>query len=55
MAFDSGPMVVDYLIKPISPQQMVETVENIVESCRIRGLDSVREENMARELVPAEW
>ena len=55
MAFDSGPLVVDYLIKPISPQQMVETIENIVESCRIRGIDSVREENMARELVPAEW
>ncbi len=55
LAFDSGKMVVDYLIKPISPQQLVDTVENIIESCRIRGIDSVREENRARELVSAEW
>ncbi len=54
LAYDSGQMVVDYLIKPISPHQLVETVENIIESCSIRGMDAVREENMARELVP-EW
>jgi CheY-like chemotaxis protein len=55
MAYDSGPMVVDYLIKPIPPQQLVDAVDYIMESCRIRGIDSVREENMARELVPAGW
>jgi CheY-like chemotaxis protein len=54
MAFDCGPMVVDYLVKPISPQQLVERAEFIIESCRVRGLEPVREENMARELV-TEW
>ena len=54
LAYTSGPMVVNYLVKPIPPMQLVELVENVIESCRIRGLDAVREENMARELVP-EW
>jgi len=54
LAFDSGSMVVDYLVKPISPQQLVEIVETIMENCRTRGIKSVREENMARELV-SEW
>jgi CheY-like chemotaxis protein len=52
MAYNSGPMVVDYLIKPISPVTLVRTVEDIIENCRIRGMDIVREESMARELVP---
>ena len=54
LAYTSGPMVVNYLVKPIPPMQLVDVVEDIIESCRIRGLDAVREENMARELVP-EW
>jgi DNA-binding response OmpR family regulator len=54
MAFECGPMVVDYLVKPIGPQQLVERVEAVIEDCRSRGLASVREENMARELV-TEW
>ena len=54
LAFECGPMVVDYLIKPIPPDQLVDRAERIIENCRIRGLASVREENMARELV-AEW
>ena len=54
MAFECGPMVVDYLVKPISPDALVERVEHIIEACRIRGIASVREENLARELVP-EW
>jgi DNA-binding response OmpR family regulator len=53
MAFESGPMTVDYLIKPISPEQLVNRVEAILEACRIRGMAAVREENMARELVAA--
>ena len=53
LAYDSSPMVVDYLLKPIPPQQLVDTVEQILESCQIRGIASVREENMARELVLA--
>ena len=54
MAFDSGPMIVDYLVKPISPDKLVEQVESIIDACRNRGIASVREDNMARELV-AEW
>jgi CheY-like chemotaxis protein len=53
-AFECGPMAVDYLVKPISPNQLVSRVENILEACRVRGIAAVREENMARELV-AEW
>lgn len=53
MAFEAGPMTVDYLIKPLSPEQLVNRVESILEACRIRGLAAVREENMARELVAA--
>lgn len=53
MAFEAGPMTVDYLIKPISPEQLVNRVESILEACRIRGMAAVREENMARELVAA--
>ncbi len=53
MAFECGPMTVDYLIKPISPEQLVNRVESILEACRMRGLAAVREENMARELVVA--
>ncbi|MBN1992905.1 MAG: response regulator [Anaerolineae bacterium] len=55
MGFECGPAVVDYLIKPITPQQLVDRVENILESCRIRGLEAVREENMSRELAVIEW
>lgn len=53
MAFECGPMTVDYLIKPISPEQLVNRVEAILAACRMRGLAAVREENMARELVAA--
>lgn len=51
LAFECSPMVVDYLLKPIAPQQLVENIETILEDCRKRGIASVREENMARELV----
>ena len=54
LAFECSPVVVDYLLKPIPPQQLVDTVENILESCQAKGIASVREENMARELV-LEW
>ena len=54
MAFDSGPMIVDYMIKPISPDNLVDRVEGLIDACRVRGITSVREENMARELV-IEW
>ena len=54
LAFECGPMTVGYLVKPISPNQLVERVDTILEDCRTRGLAAVREENMARELV-LEW
>jgi DNA-binding response OmpR family regulator len=55
LAYDCGPAVVDYLIKPITPLQLLDRVEAILESCRIRGIDAVREESMARELAVIEW
>ena len=54
-AFECGPMVVEYLIKPISPLQLIDHIEVILDSCRIRGIEAVREENMARELATIEW
>lgn len=54
-AFDCGPMVVDYLVKPISPAQLVARIEQILVDCTTRGIEAVREENMARELVAIEW
>lgn len=51
MAYESGPMVVDYLIKPLTTEEVVDRVEYIIEACRVQGLDAVRTENMARELV----
>lgn len=54
LAFDCGPMVVDYLVKPIGPHQFIERVEEVIEGCQNRGMASIREENMARELM-IEW
>jgi len=55
LAFECGPAVVDYLIKPITPQHLVNQIENILQNCRARGIEAVREENMARELAVIEW
>lgn len=55
MAYDCGSGVVDYLIKPITPVQLIDRVEEVLEICRIRGIDAVREESMARELAVIEW
>lgn len=55
MAYDCGPMVVEYVVKPIAPGQLVDRVETILTECQIRGVEAVREENMARELVAIEW
>jgi CheY-like chemotaxis protein len=55
MAYECGPVVVDYLIKPVSPQQLVDRIEDILEGCRVRGIATVRDENMARELAVIEW
>ncbi len=53
-AYECGEMVVDYLLKPISPDELIARVENLIEDCRARGLEAIRTENMARELV-VEW
>ena len=53
LAYESSPMVVDYLIKPVSPEELVARVENIMIDCQTRGIETVRAENMVRELVVA--
>ena len=55
MAFECGGTVVEYLVKPIAPDQLVQRVESVIEACRIRGIEAIREENMARELAAIEW
>jgi CheY-like chemotaxis protein len=55
LAYECGPAVVDYLIKPITPQQLINEIEQVIESCHARGLEAVREENMSRELTVIEW
>jgi DNA-binding response OmpR family regulator len=54
LAYESSPMVVDYLIKPISPADIISRVEFILRDCQNRGIEVVRAENMIRELV-VEW
>jgi CheY-like chemotaxis protein len=49
--FDSSPMVIDYLIKPILPQQLVNYVGDILAACRLRGTETIRTENRTRELM----
>ena len=53
MAYEAGAMVVDYLVKPVSPAELVNQVEALIDACRVRGLDTIRAENMAREPVTA--
>lgn len=48
-AFDSAPSVVDYLVKPVTPDQLVQRVGQILQVARTRGLESVRQESLARE------
>ena len=46
--FNSGLLVVDYLIKPVSPDQLVERVVAVLSECEQRGLEAVREESLAQ-------
>lgn len=48
-AFDCGPMVVDYLVKPVTPDQLVRRVDQILEDARTLGLEVVRQQSLARE------
>lgn len=49
MAFDCGPTVVDYLIKPVTPDQLVERVDRILQDALVLGLEAVRRGTLARE------
>ena len=55
-AYQSSPMVVDYLVQEIkvSHKELVARVETILAECQSRGIEAVRTENMNRELV-VEW
>ena len=48
-AFNSGPTVVEYLVKPVTPDQLVRRVDQILDDARIRGLEAVRRQSLARE------
>jgi DNA-binding response OmpR family regulator len=48
-AFDCGPTVVDYLVKPVTPDQLVWRVDQIMQDARVLGLEAVRQESLARE------
>ncbi len=52
-AFACSEHVVDYLVKPVLPNQLVIWVESTLQGCLNRGMADIREENMARELVAA--
>lgn len=49
MAFDCGPTVVDYLIKPVTPDQLVGRVDRILQDALVLGLEAVRQGSLARE------
>lgn len=46
--FKCGSMVVDYLVKPIATDHLVNRVKEVLYSCRERGLEAIREESMAQ-------
>ena len=46
--FNSGFLVVDYLIKPVSPEQLVKRVMEVLSECKKRGLETVREKSLAQ-------
>jgi CheY-like chemotaxis protein len=48
-AFDCGPTVVDYLVKPVTPDQLVQRVDQILETSRVLGLEAVRQDSLARD------
>jgi CheY-like chemotaxis protein len=48
-AFGCGPSVVDYLVKPVSPDQLVQRVDQILHVSRTMGLEAVRQESLSRE------
>ncbi len=47
-AFDCGPTVVDYLVKPVTADQLVQRVESVLRVARSYGTCVVRQESLAR-------
>jgi CheY-like chemotaxis protein len=48
-AFDCGPAVVEYLIKPVTPDQLVQHITGILHDAHTLGLEAVRRRSLARE------
>ena len=48
-AYDCGPTVVDYLVKPVTPDELVRRVDQILQDARVLGLEAIRQESLARE------
>jgi DNA-binding response OmpR family regulator len=48
-ALDCGPTVVDYLVKVVTPDQLVQRVEQILQDAHHRGLEAVRRESLERQ------
>ena len=46
--FDCGPRVVDYVVKPVTPAQLVQRLEEILQISGIYGPQMVRHESLAR-------
>jgi DNA-binding response OmpR family regulator len=46
--FDCGPRVVDYVIKPATPAQLVRRLEGILWTSGVYGPNMVRQESLAR-------
>lgn len=47
-AFNCSPTVVEYLVKPLLPQQVVQRVDEVLHVARSYGLGIVRQESLAR-------
>lgn len=48
-AFDCGPSVVDYLVKPVALDQLVQRVDQILHVSTNVGLETVRQESLSRK------
>jgi len=48
-AFECGPNVVDYLLKPVTPSELMQRVRQVLQDARTQGLEAIRHESLARE------
>jgi DNA-binding response OmpR family regulator len=46
--FQASSQVVDYLVKPITPDRLLDRVNQVLDGCQQRGLDAVRAESLAQ-------